>query len=186
MSAHGQHTSAYVSIRQHTVSIRQHTSAYISIRSAYVSIRQHKSDLMSASSQRGQAARACRHPRPPPSCSAPACGPTTPALAAYVSIRQHTSAYVSIREHTPAYVRIRRQHTSSAQTAAYGSIRQHTSVPGKHTTPAAAAAASATPAEPTAAGPHPPVPPAVRISHMSKRLLLLHAPASNPEAENRG
>ncbi len=36
-----QHTSAYVSIRQHTVSIRQHTSALFSIRqhtSAYVSI----------------------------------------------------------------------------------------------------------------------------------------------------
>jgi hypothetical protein len=49
-----QHTSAYVSMRQHTsahcvsayVSIRQHTSAYVSIRqhtSAHVSIRQHTS-----------------------------------------------------------------------------------------------------------------------------------------------
>ena len=64
----GLHTSAYVSIRQHTsnilrlahISIRQLTSDYVSIRqhsSAYVSIRQH-----------------------------------TPA---YVSIREHTCAYVS-------------------------------------------------------------------------------------------
>jgi hypothetical protein len=38
-----QHTSAYVSIRQHTSVRRQHTSAYVSIRqltSACVSIRQ--------------------------------------------------------------------------------------------------------------------------------------------------
>jgi hypothetical protein len=42
-----QHTSAYVSIRQHTyVSIRQHTSAYVSIRQhTYVSIRLHTSDI---------------------------------------------------------------------------------------------------------------------------------------------
>ncbi len=67
------HTSAYVSIRQHTsayVSIRQHTSAYVSIRvsaSAYVSMRKTIYDT------------------------------------AHVSMRQHasahTSAYVSIRQH---------------------------------------------------------------------------------------
>jgi hypothetical protein len=73
------HTSAYVSIRQHTSAWRQaHCSsprlgtelqglAYSDLHtSAYVSIRQHTS--------------------------------------AYVSIRQHTSAYVSIRQHTSAYV----------------------------------------------------------------------------------
>jgi hypothetical protein len=96
-----QHTSAYVSIRQHTslpihqqaaflhtsyVSIRQHTLAHVSIRqhtSAYLSIPQHTS------------------------------------TSAYVSIRQHTSAYVSIRQHTSAYVSIRQ----------LVSIRQHTSLP---------------------------------------------------------
>ncbi len=77
-----EHTSAYVSIRQHrkarqecplvgpqeqqSVHLRhEHTSAYVSIRqhtSAYVSIRQH--------------------------------------MSAFVSIRQKSSAYVSIREHT--------------------------------------------------------------------------------------
>jgi hypothetical protein len=110
------HTTAYVSIRQHTSAeesrrasalsprcyppadgrIRQHMSAYVSIRqhtSAYVSRRQHTS--------------------------------------AYVSIRQHASAYVSIRQHASAYVSIR-QHTSayvSKRTCgpAYVSIRQHTS-----------------------------------------------------------
>jgi hypothetical protein len=74
-----QHTSAYVSIRQHTPEVEdervacnlhvRRTSAYVSIgqhTSAYVSMRQH---------------------------------------TAYVSIRQHT-AYVSIR-HTSAYVSIR-------------------------------------------------------------------------------
>jgi hypothetical protein len=73
-----QHTSAYVSIRQHSYCTKlrtfctEHTSAYVSIRqhtSAYASIRQHTS--------------------------------------AYASIRQHTPAYVSIRQHTSAYVSIR-------------------------------------------------------------------------------
>jgi hypothetical protein len=55
-----QHTSSYISIRQHTsemrtaltirgtqcdVSIRHHTSAYVSILPAYVSIRQHTSEM---------------------------------------------------------------------------------------------------------------------------------------------
>jgi hypothetical protein len=83
-----QHTSAYLSIRQHSrgtdvfprdirllptpspACIRQHTSAYVSIRqhtSAYLSIREDSSLL--------------------------------PLLPEYVSIRQHTSAYVSIRQH---------------------------------------------------------------------------------------
>jgi hypothetical protein len=102
------HTSAYVSIRQHTskayVSIKsasrsasaQHTSAYVSIR---LSIRQHKSASRSASA---------------------------PHTSAYVSIRQHTSAYVSIRQHTSA------SRSASAPYKGhlcrlYFCIRQHTS-----------------------------------------------------------
>jgi hypothetical protein len=78
VSIRQQHTSAYVSIRQHmpaayACSIRQHTSAYVSIRqhmpAAYAcSIRQHTLAYVSI------------------------CQQHTPA--AYVSIRQHTSAYV--------------------------------------------------------------------------------------------
>ncbi len=102
------HTSAYVSIRQHTlaedtsayVSIRQHTSAYVSIRqhtirqhtSVHVIIRQHTS--------------------------------------AYVSkhVSHHTSEYASIRQNTSAYVSIRAEGVSIRQhTSAYVSIRQHTS-----------------------------------------------------------
>jgi hypothetical protein len=73
----GEHTLAYVSIRQHTPA---YTPAYASIRAllaragehtpAYVSIRQH-----------------------------------TPAyMPAYASIRQHTTAYDSIRQHTSALI----------------------------------------------------------------------------------
>jgi hypothetical protein len=121
----GQHTSAYVSICQHTSAClylpgprnggrqlvifflelleRQHTSAYVSIRqhtAAYVlrmlvSIRRHTSADV----------RIRQH-----TCSA--------CWSAYVGIRQHTAAYVfrmlvSIRRHTSAYVSIR-QHTCSA------------------------------------------------------------------------
>jgi hypothetical protein len=94
-----QHTSAYVSKRQHTVCLHtvsacvsiRHTSACVSIRqhntSAYVSIRQHTS----------------------------ACVSIRQHTSAYVSIRQHTSAYVSIRQHTSAYVSIR-QHTVCLRT----------------------------------------------------------------------
>jgi hypothetical protein len=100
------HTSAYVSIRQHT-------SAYVSSvdaagtrqclvqhlhTSAYVSIRQHTSAYVSIS----QLSRSGREVSSVP-CPAPVC-------------RQHTSAYVSIRQHTSAYVSIQ----------AYVSIRQHT------------------------------------------------------------
>ncbi len=49
------------------------------------------------------------------------------AYAAYVSIRQHTSAHASIRQHTSAYVRIRRIWQHTQHTSAYVSIRQHTS-----------------------------------------------------------
>ena len=84
-----QHTSAYVSIRQHTASCQSRTSLRSSyllpITSAYVSIRQHTSASVSI----------CQH------------------TSAYVSICQHTSAYASIRQHTPAYASIR-QHTCRA------------------------------------------------------------------------
>ncbi len=76
MCAAMQHTSAYVSIRQHRYIVvrahvyrRQHTSAYVSIcqhMSAYVSIRQHRYIV----------------------------------VRAHIYRRQHTSAYVSIRQHT--------------------------------------------------------------------------------------
>jgi hypothetical protein len=96
-----QHTSAYVSIRQHTagvqlardsitckhtsyVSIRQHTSAYVSIRqhtSAYVSIRWHTAGGVQLAQEiaKGEA------------------GWGNGRATSYVSIRQHTSAYVSLR-----------------------------------------------------------------------------------------
>jgi hypothetical protein len=90
-----QHTSAYVSIRQHTsvsetssclsayASIRQHTSAYVSIRNKFmpVSIRQHTPAYVSIRQ------RSCLQ-----------CGESRLSLhtPAYVSIRQHTSAYVSV------------------------------------------------------------------------------------------
>ncbi len=115
------HTSAYVSIRQH--SIRQHASSLPppSTPPAYVSIRQHTSAYVSI-------AYVSMH-----ASSFPL--PSTPP--AYVSIRQHTSAYVSI-----AYVSMRlpspfrphlRQHPQLALVqcaSAYVSIRLriHTSV----------------------------------------------------------
>jgi hypothetical protein len=124
---HLAHTSAYVSIRQHTSafcrsshtwrarkSIRQHTSAYVSIRQH--SVARHTPGAPGRGGGRCRirrgSSRACVR-----AGVSYACTLHTP----YVSIRQHTSAYVSIRQHTSAYVSIR-QHTS-----AYVSIRQHTS-----------------------------------------------------------
>jgi hypothetical protein len=94
---HALHTSAYVSIRQHTsayvrdASTRHalHTSAYVSIRQrrvymarpAYASIRQHTS----ATDTRSVRDASMRHALHTLAC---------------VSMRQHTSACVSIREHT--------------------------------------------------------------------------------------
>jgi len=112
-----QHTSAYVSIRQHT------SARYIGTCStADVSIRKNTS--------------AC----PQPDALAPA-----PQTSAYVSIRQHTSAYVSmssarcigtcytdvsIRKHTSAYVSIRLHVLSQMHRhllhPPYVSRRQHT------------------------------------------------------------
>jgi hypothetical protein len=95
-----QHTSEYVSIRQHAAASR--ASCAPTHASAYVSIRQHATAYVSIS-------RVVR---------AYACVSMRQHTSAYVSIRQHTSAYVSIRQHTSAYVSIR-QHTS-----AYVSISQ--------------------------------------------------------------
>jgi hypothetical protein len=102
-----QHTSAYVSIRQHTSAdgcrtsappqvsaFGQHTSAYVSRcqhTSADVSIRQHTSAYVSRCQQ----------------------------TSADVSIRQQTSADVSRRQHTSADVSIR-QHTSAHLDVARG------------------------------------------------------------------
>ncbi len=107
-----QHTSAYVSMRQHTRSIRQ-------LKPAYVRVPALVEEAVVNTSVRELDA-------PVPTCQ---------HTSAYVSIRQHTPAYASIayanlmrpcppvskRQHTSAYVSIR-QHTS-----AYVSIRQHTS-----------------------------------------------------------
>jgi hypothetical protein len=81
------HTSAYVSIRQHTsaLPIRQHTSAY-------VSIRQHTSAYVVSGSSSRKAARHC------------------PFRAI-----SNTSAYVSIRQHTSAYAFLSAWVESSAQ-----------------------------------------------------------------------
>jgi hypothetical protein len=92
-----QHTSAYVSIRQHTcvtctLLVPQHTSAHANVRqhpSASISIHQHTSAYVSIRS-----------------CPPPCCAPCMPRTSAYVSIRQHTSAYASIRQHTSAYASI--------------------------------------------------------------------------------
>jgi hypothetical protein len=141
------------------VHVGQHTSAYVSIR-----------QRMSTRGARGGGRRsACRAPQ---CKSRPAAPARAPARSAYVSIRQHTlhtcgggggallqatsarerkrrilqrqATYVSIRQHTSAYVSIRCTSTAKAHTlisfwyAAYAayvstahvSIRQHTSACG--------------------------------------------------------
>jgi hypothetical protein len=91
-----QHTSAYVSIRQH--SIRQHTLSINSVHlhtSAYVSIRQHsiRQHTLSINS---------------------------------VSVYLHTSAYVSIRQHSIRQHTLSINSVSVyLHTSAYVSIRQH-------------------------------------------------------------
>jgi hypothetical protein len=113
-----QHTSEYVSIRQHRITshqdslqhlllppvrIRQHTSAY-------VSIRQHRITSPSRFSSASSPSPCTRRMRSPGRA-------TTRHTSAYVSIRtctrrmrspgrattRHTSAYVSIRQHTDLY-----------------------------------------------------------------------------------
>jgi hypothetical protein len=96
-----QHTSAYVSIRQHTL---QPAAACAELRRQPLAV--------------GVSAN-CREFRC--TCRWLKCALPLSRSASVISRRQHTSAYVSIRQHTSAYVSIR-QHTS-----AYVSIRQHTS-----------------------------------------------------------
>jgi hypothetical protein len=100
-----EHTSAYVSIRQHT----SHTSSMQTARALVLprwSIRQHTSAFVSIRRIR----QVCKQP-----------GRSCCRAGAYVSIRQHTSAYVAYvkyansqgaraaaLEHTSAYVSIRR------------------------------------------------------------------------------
>ena len=69
-----QHTSAYVSIRQHMTKIRQHTSAYVSTSKATREI-----EACLAASVAEHTSAELRH------------------TSAYVSIRQHT---IGIRQHT--------------------------------------------------------------------------------------
>jgi hypothetical protein len=94
-----QHTSAYVSIRQHTCIRGQPPTAVNPIRYvylAYVSIRQHTSAYVSIRRH------TCIRGQPPT-----AVNPIRYVYLAYVSIRQHTSAYVGIRQHMSAYVHTR-------------------------------------------------------------------------------
>jgi hypothetical protein len=101
-----QHTSASVSIRQHTSLRRRPTreGSAASPRcrwphtSAYVSIRQHTSaDSPRCSSGHARGFRG---------------ESALPHTSASVSVRQRTSAYVSIRQHTSAYVSIRKHNVS--------------------------------------------------------------------------
>ena len=97
---HLEHTSAYVSIREHTSgvpgwdgaayvsitsSIRQHTSAYVSIRQDYLDgmeLEEFEVHLLSTRILFAEEAKARVAGRP-----------AAPHTSAYVSIRQHTSAY---------------------------------------------------------------------------------------------
>jgi hypothetical protein len=117
-----QHTSAHVSMRQHSVfyyflsiaaadlptgALYHRVHAQRLNRHRYpVSIREHTSAYVSIYQHTPEYVSIYQH---------------TSAYVAYVSIRQHTLAHVSIRQHTSAYVSTR-QHTS-----AYVSTRQHTS-----------------------------------------------------------
>jgi non-ribosomal peptide synthetase component E (peptide arylation enzyme) len=87
-----QHTSAYVSIRQHAsyTACVNYVTFKIQQTSACVRIRQHT---------------------PIPVFWLHACVSIRQNMSACASIRQNASAYVSIRQHTSAYVSIR-QHTS--------------------------------------------------------------------------
>jgi hypothetical protein len=103
------HTSAFVSIRQHTSAYvrgaaacpttRRRCTCSICIRqytSAVVSIRQHTSEERRRVQQRIVA---------------------VPVRYAYVSIRQHTPAYASSRQYTSAYVSIRQKSDGMSDNA---------------------------------------------------------------------
>jgi hypothetical protein len=113
------HTSAYVSIRQHT-------PAYVSctpVRGIW---------RVCASYSRAREELVCQRSVPLAASEHSRRTETTGPPPAYVSIRQHPSAYVSIRQHSSAFVSIR-QHTTSAyvcirlHTSAYVCIRLHSS-----------------------------------------------------------
>ncbi len=110
-----QHTSAYVSIRQH-----EHTSAYVSTRQHTLpvfSLYQYAAPLAGSMAFCHADAAGGGGGIPPPGL-ATAAEARKSSTCTYVSIRQHVSAYVSICQYTSAYVSIR-QHTS-----AYVSIRE--------------------------------------------------------------
>jgi hypothetical protein len=125
------HTSAYVSIRQHTSA---DTSPSVSMTRAGAKRERASFDT---AEQLPRRTLCCVPGRDPASSSEARRNTRGGPGGAYVSIRQHTSAYVSIRQNTSAYVSIRqhtsayvsiRQHTSdTSDTSAYISIRHHTS-----------------------------------------------------------
>ena len=134
------HTSACVSIRQHTSAYERHGAPCITIcrRSAYVSIRQHTSAYVSIRAPRRSMYRELS-PDPLSCVSNCTCVPAkqvrcVPVAGTMAPSRSSTSAaakreprsdmgrifvtslasaYVSIRQHTSAYVSIR-QHTSAS------------------------------------------------------------------------
>ena len=102
------HTSAYVSICQHTSAHAREWGPH-----TLLDVRGHRAAVLprplvkSRSSRRIGCGGGGRLPPPLPS--------------PYFSIRQHTSAYVSIRQHTSAYVSIR-QHTLMHHTPSIGPL----------------------------------------------------------------
>jgi hypothetical protein len=140
-ASHTEHTSAYVSIRQHTsaygpaVRVLRCAASHTEHTSAYVSIRQH-TDLQCGCCAALPRAQQAGSPAPVhtpayvsirPSAYAPRRARNTRPLTSYVSIRQHTSVYVSIRQQYPpadASNCLRNDFSFSSYTC---SIRQHTS-----------------------------------------------------------
>jgi hypothetical protein len=127
-----QHTSAYVSMRQHASAYLCHTRMVASnepektyspaASSAHTALLCSVS-VRIASTSLSAVSRPPPSPPPASSWNSLTCGrrPTTDVAPpipppAYVSIRQHTSAYVSIRQHTSAYVSIRQHTPYSSQT----------------------------------------------------------------------
>jgi hypothetical protein len=112
-SGNRQHTSAYVSIRQHTSAFLQR-----GVDDDENGVRERRQGQPQDSQTLQPRPRNLREHE------LSATDTSTRRLPAYVSIRQHTSAYVSIRQSSPPLTHLPAdcQHTS-----AYVSIRQHTS-----------------------------------------------------------
>jgi hypothetical protein len=113
-----QHTSAYVSIRQHTEDSckdAQHGPRDV-YEATYVSVRQRTSAY--GVSRRQQTEDSCKENQD---------GPRDVYEAAYVSIRQYTSAYVSKLKTLAKALRMARVMSVKQHTSAYVSIRQHMS-----------------------------------------------------------